>query len=423
MPNSPRSSSSSRKSATESIPPETATPTRSPALSSSCRRMRASTRSASKCTRIWYRTAQLAPCAPAIDWVGDNGASWYPIEPLQSRALVRDQLPDLLHEIRRWHVLRLFFPARAHIHPSRLRLFVSHHQQEWHFLHGVLANLGIHLFVASIDFDAYANRLQLARDFVGVLRVALTNRNHRHLHWRQPRRERARVVLDQHAKEPLHRSIQRTMHHDRLLARTIFGHIFQAKALGQVEVELHRRKLPQAPDRIHQLDVDLGTIERSLAGNRLVLDAPLFQHLFERLSRVDPLFFAADEILAVVGIPGRELGLELVETKIFQHVQGEFEATSNLIFDLLRRTENVRVILRKPAHAQQAVHHARTLVAIHRAQFAQPHRQVTIRLERIPINQNMPRTIHRLQAIFGVVEFHGVEHVLRVITFVARGEE
>src|ERR1700733_3278221 len=119
MPNSPRSSSSSRKSATESIPPETATPTRSPALSSSCRRMRASTRSASKCTRIWYRTAQLATAAPAIDEVGEHGASCSPIEPLQSRALVRDQLPDLLHEIRRWHVLRLFFPATDFVEKIR----------------------------------------------------------------------------------------------------------------------------------------------------------------------------------------------------------------------------------------------------------------------------------------------------------------
>src|SRR5580693_7849822 len=49
MPSSARSSSNTRNSATESIPPETATPTRSPARSNSCRRMWVSTRCAREC--------------------------------------------------------------------------------------------------------------------------------------------------------------------------------------------------------------------------------------------------------------------------------------------------------------------------------------------------------------------------------------
>ena len=79
------------------------------------------------------------------------------------------------------------------------------------------------------------------------------------------------------------------------------------------------------------------------------------------------------------------------------------------------------IVLGKSAHAQQSVHHAGTLIAIHRPQFTQPHRQIAIRLQRILVNQNVERAIHRLQAVFGIVEFHDVEHVFRVVAFVARG--
>ena len=94
---------------------------------------------------------------------------------------------------------------------------------------------------------------------------------------------------------------------------------------------------------------------------------------------------------------------------------------TDFVFDLLRRAEDVRVVLGKAAHAQQAVHHARALVAIDGAELAQAHRQIAIRLERVAIDEDVERTVHRLHAIFRVVQFHGGEHVLRVVAFVAGG--
>ncbi len=93
------------------------------------------------------------------------------------------------------------------------------------------------------------------------------------------------------------------------------------------------------------------------------------------------------------------------------------------VFDLVGSAEDVRVVLGKAADAQQAVHHARALVAIDRAEFAQPHGQIAIRLQRIFIDQDVARAIHGLEAILGVVELHDVEKVLRVVALVARGEE
>src|SRR5450755_3084439 len=79
---------------------------------------------------------------PALSEV--EGAAVLTWSRLNSRALLRDQLPDLLHKLRRRHVLRLLFPTRAHVHLPRLGLFISHHQQERNFLHRVLADLRVH---------------------------------------------------------------------------------------------------------------------------------------------------------------------------------------------------------------------------------------------------------------------------------------
>src|SRR5512144_3077691 len=100
------------------------------------------------------------------------------------------------------------------------------------------------------------------------------------------------------------------MHHERLVARAVLADILEFEALRQVEVELHRGKLPEAPDRVDELDVDLRPVERGLAGDGAVRNVDLLQALLERVLRHRPLRVRADEALAVVWIPGRELDLE-----------------------------------------------------------------------------------------------------------------
>src|SRR5215472_6611416 len=42
----------------------------------------------------------------------------------ETRALLRNQLPNRLHKFRRQHVLSLLFPAGADVYPPRLGLFI-----------------------------------------------------------------------------------------------------------------------------------------------------------------------------------------------------------------------------------------------------------------------------------------------------------
>src|SRR5437899_9213464 len=106
--------------------------------------------------------------------------------------------------------------------------------------------------------------------------------------------------------------------------------VFTVESLWKVEVDLQRRKLPQAPNCIHQLDINLRPIKRGLAGDGLVPDIFALQHILKRLDGVDPLLFTTHKILAIVRIPRRKLRLELIEAKIFQYIQGKIQATTNL---------------------------------------------------------------------------------------------
>src|SRR5579863_8956351 len=102
--------------------------------------------------------------------------------PLDGRTLFCDQVPNLFDELRRWHVFGLLLAAGANVHFAGFRLFVADHQQERHFLHGVLADLGIHLLVAGINLDAHSDGLELIGNFIRVLDMALGDRNHHRLH-------------------------------------------------------------------------------------------------------------------------------------------------------------------------------------------------------------------------------------------------
>src|SRR5579864_9046090 len=95
--------------------------------------------------------------------------------------------------------------------------------------------------------------------------------------------------------------------------------------------------------------------------------------------------------------------------------------TPDLVFDLFGGAEDVSVVLGEAADAQQAVHHAGTLVAVDRAQLAVTLGQVAVGAQRVLINKDVPGAVHGLDAIVGVVKLHGREHVLRVVAFVAAG--
>ena len=88
--------------------------------------------------------------------------------------------------------------------------------------------------------------------------------------------------------------------------------------------------------------------------------------------------------------------------------------------------EHVRVVLGEAAHAHQAVHGARRLVAMHHAEFGEPQRQVAVALQAVLEDLHVARAVHRLERepalVLGLVAGRlRREHVLAVPVPVAGG--
>ena len=74
----------------------------------------------------------------------------------------------------------------------------------------------------------------------------------------------------------------------------------------------------------------------------------------------------------------------------------------------------MRVVLREAAHAQQAVHDAGALVTIHGPEFRQAQGKFAVAAPAVLVDQNMARTVHRLQLVFRILHADGGEHVRAV---------
>ena len=124
-------------------------------------------------------------------------------------------------------------------HCSILSFAISQHQHERDLLHLGITNLEVDLLFPVIHGHANSSGFQLIVNLFGVLRLAVRDRQDNGLNRSQPHRERARIVLNQDAKEALHRPVQRPMAHQRLMRFPVFPDVLQTETPRQCKVELN----------------------------------------------------------------------------------------------------------------------------------------------------------------------------------------
>ncbi len=178
-----------------------------------------------------------------------------------------------------------------------------------------------------------------------------------HLYGREPGRERAGVVLDEHAEEPLDRAEQRTVDHDRALARAVRCLVLEVEPRGQLEVDLDRRHLPGPPECIPGLHGDLRSVERRTSRVGDQFEAGLLRGLAQRLGRVGPVLLGADELLLRV-VAGGQLQVEVRQAVVREQAEREREEAPQLAVHLRTGAVDVRVVHGQAAHAGEAVHDA-----------------------------------------------------------------
>ena len=218
------------------------------------------------------------------------------------------------------------------------------------------------------------------------------------------------------------------MDHDRGLLLAVMVDVESAEPLGQVEVDLRGAALPVAADGVAQHVFELRSVERALARVDRGLDASagllldLLQDAGHHVFRMIPHLVRADALVRA----GRELHDDLVETEIGIGREDQVVDLQALLGHLIFRAEDMRIVLREAAHAHQAMHRARRLVAMHGAELRKAQRQIAIGFQPVLEDLHVARAVHRLESedalVLGLVagRLHG-EHVLAIPAPVARG--
>jgi hypothetical protein len=93
----------------------------------------------------------------------------------------------------------------------------------------------------------------------------------------------------------------------------------------------------------------------------------------------------------------------------------------DFIFQLRGQAEQVGVVLREAAHAEESVQSARSLVAVYRAQLGPAQGQVAVGLGAVLVEQAVEGAVHGLDLVLVALHLHGLEHVVAVEVEVARG--
>ena len=297
----------------------------------------------------------------------------------------------------------------AHGNRVAFRFLIAEDEHIRDLLALCLADLVADLLVAQIGLDAQASLLQTVGNVLGVVVRAVSDGHDLDLHGREPQRERAGIVLGEDADEALDGAEADAVDHDRAVLLAVGADILEVKALGHLHVELDGTALPGAAEAVFQMEVDLRAVERAVA---LVDDIGLAE-LVERgdkaVGRDFPLLVRADMVLR----HGGQLHMVL-EAEERVHIVNELGHALDLVLDLIGRHEDVRIVLREAADAEQAVQRAGQLVAVHDAEFADTQRQVTVGVRLGLIDQHAAGAVHRFERERHIVD-DGRVHVVFVV--------
>ena len=245
---------------------------------------------------------------------------------------------------------------------------------------------------------------QTRGDVVEIVDVGVRHGDRHHLHRCEPGREGAGVVLEQHREEALDGPEERAVDHHRPLTRAIRGGVLEVEALREVEVELDRRHLPRATDRVLCLHGDLRTVERRASLVEHEFKALLLGGLPEHLGRLGPDLVRTHGLL---GIASRQLEVEVFETVVAEQVEDEREQLVELVGHLLARAVDVRVVLGEAARTGHPLDDAGLLVAVDRAELEEPQGQLAVGAATRIEDEVVHRAVHRLEVVVESLSAHG----------------
>src|ERR1700722_17567058 len=298
----------------------------------------------------------------------------------------------------------------THGYGLRLTLLVPDNQQIGDLLQRVLAYFIANLLVAQIAL--YSNPLFLQRlgQLKGIFRLVFSNIQDHSLYWREPRRHRTSVVLDQNAEKTFHGTDNSPVQHHGTLAAVVFSDIFGSEPLRQHHVELQRAALPRTAKRVLDVIFDLRTVKSAFARQLFPRQSASGQRVAQALLAAIPRFVRSGSLVRTQ----RQLDVDAIEAEILVHAHGKRIEGNRLLDELIFRAENVCVVLNETTHAHKAVQCARSLIAMARAKFGITQRQIAIRTQAVIEHLNVTGAVHRLDRVVALFRLCR-EHAFAVI--------
>ena len=202
----------------------------------------------------------------------------------------------------------------------------------------------------------------------------LGNRKNLDLAWAQPDRELAFVVLGQNTNEALEGTKASTVNHDWLLLGAVGVNVLKLEVVRQLEVKLDGAALPRATKAIGQMEVNLRTVERTVAFVDHVLNAHRLKCITQALLSALPILIRTHRILWTC----RKLNA-VWEAKLCIVCGNEVRCIRDLLSNLIRADKEVCVVLSKLTNTEQTVQSTLHLVTVIKTSLSQLHRKIPIR--------------------------------------------
>ena len=207
------------------------------------------------------------------------------------------------------------------------------------------------------------------------------------------------------------------MDHVGHMLLAVVSDVLEAKPPWEVEVELHCGALPHPANGVLDVNVDLRAVESSAALIDAIVQSSLFQRRAKGVNRQVPFLVQADSLVWLRG----EHDLKFREIKHPEQVKGHVQHAIDLIDDLVRAAEYVGIVLGHPPDTEHSVECSSALISIDRTKLSDPHGQITVASQTVPIVHDMEWAIHGFQIIILSVHVHRSEHIIFEVFKVATG--
>ena len=215
---------------------------------------------------------------------------------------------------------------------------------------------------------------------------------------REPEWEGACEVFDEHADKAFHRTKRCTVNHHWSMRLVVRADITEIETNGQVVIHLHRAELPTASDDILHDEVNLRSVERSLARLFAIGNAECCCSIAARSFRLVPVL-AFTDILRAIWISQSNTNAIVVDAERAEDQLHDRKASEHFFIDLIFAHEEMRVILGESTHACHATDFARLLPPIDSAKLRESHRQIAVTARFTRVNANVVRAIHRFEHV------------------------